>query len=942
MNFAGSRWWKFDFHTHTPASSDYGKGPDSAAQAALKARPPTEWLLDFMRQKVDCVAITDHNTANGVQPVRDAYAALAREQHPDFREITIFPGVELSVGRVHYLAIFDPATEVRVLDGLITGSARFAGTPGESDSPCQASITEICEAITRFKGILIPAHVDTTTGAFIEYRGNDLKPLLECEDIVAMEVVADGYTPPNLYSQKKLRWSRVLGSDSHHPVAPAGVQGARFPGSHYTWVKMGRPSLAGLRLALLDGEGLSLKPSTTCAVGFDPNVPPENRITGISVSNARYCGRGQPLQIDFNPWLNAVIGGRGSGKSSVLEFCRLALARETDLPPKIQEAVDLFGQIPSGRDDDGAMDSRTSIGLEYVKGTARYRLTWNAADRAHAIEEATPTGGWNRTEGDIRLRFPARIFSQRQIAALAEQAMALLELVDEAPEVGASTIRQTISQKQTQFLSLCAQARALAVQIQEGSKLKGALEDIDKKLAVFKDAQHAQVLQEYQLRESQRLQFAAVEDEFEAAMKTLTATASKVVPAQPNLTSFSAANDSEATALITEAQTRLTNLSTELGQLQERERARHAAWRDKVHASEWWRCYNAAKTAYDELKTKLAAVGTNDVAEFGRLNTRRQTLVQQIDGIERLKAQKESLWQQSTVLLEEIATSRRELTAKRQSFLSTVLQSNRFVRMEVKPYGWIHDLRSIESSFRQLIGCADENRDTPRFAEDILTFDTNGQPNGGLIFNIYRGLPQDATAATEIEKRWNDLKQRIYKVRYQGVDDFRGWFQQYIQRLKDEDIERLFTWMPEDNLEVKYSPRGMGNNFRPLRQASLGQKAAAILAFILSYGTDPLILDQPEDDLDNELIYDLIVTQIRDGKSARQIIVITHNPNIVVNGDAELVVAMHDTGGSCSIKEIGTLQECEVREAICTVMEGGHEAFDLRYRRIGPRHLPDA
>lgn len=937
-SFEGSRWWKFDFHTHTPASADYGKGPD---QTALKTRPATEWLLDYMRQGIDCVAITDHNTAAGIQAVRDAYNELACDFHVDFREITIFPGVELSIGRMHVLAIFDEKTDVSVIEGLI-GAARYSGTRGESDNSCLASITDICTEVHRLKGLLIPAHVDSTAGAFVELRGNDLKPLLECEPIIAMEVIADGYAPPSLYSQKKLRWSRVLGSDSHHPSAPAGVPNPRFPGSHYTWVKMGKPSLAGLRLALRDGEGLSLRPSTTCPTGFDPNQPPENRIESIQVGTARYCGRGQPLKISFNPWLNAVIGGRGSGKSSVLEFSRFALGRETDLPSKVQDAVDLFGKIPSGRDDDGAMQNETTIALTYIKGNARYRLSWAAAGRAHTMEEETTSGGWSLTEGDIRGRFPARVFSQRQIAALAEQASALLDLVDEAPEVGTATIQQSLNEKQTEFLSLRAQARSLGAQMAEGSKHRGSLEDVDKKLAVFKDAQHAQVLKDYQQREAQRLQFEAIGKEFDAAMASLAGLAFEITPTEPNLESFDDFIDDDAIGLIQEGKKGLSDLSDTITNLIETEKTRHAAWLEKVSSSEWQKQFDAAKAAYNELKAKLEAVGTKDVAEFGRLNEQRQTLLQQIAAIDKLKTKREEVINKANTCLGEIKETRRTLTKARRDFLSTVLHSNKFVRMEVKPYGWIQDLRAVERSFRQLIGCLDDTRGVPRFAEDILRFDESGHPNGGFIFNIYNGLPQDETAAQMIEDRWWDLKNRIFAVRYKAADDFGGWFKQYLQKLKDEDIDRLYAWSPEDNLEVKYSPRGMGNNFRPLRQASLGQKAAAILAFILSYGSDPLILDQPEDDLDNELIYDLIVTQIRDGKAARQIIVVTHNPNIVVNGDAELVVAMQDTGGACGVKHIGTLQECETRESICAIMEGGHEAFEMRYQRIGPRLLPEA
>ena len=71
---------------------------------------------------------------------------------------------------------------------------------------------------------------------------------------------------PELYSQRKLAWAEVLGSDSHHP---GGSAGHRFPGSHYTWVKMSQPSLEGLRLALLDGGGFSIRRSDESA-SFDP------------------------------------------------------------------------------------------------------------------------------------------------------------------------------------------------------------------------------------------------------------------------------------------------------------------------------------------------------------------------------------------------------------------------------------------------------------------------------------------------------------------------------------------------------------------------------------------------------------------------------------------------------------------------------------------------
>jgi ABC-type bacteriocin/lantibiotic exporter with double-glycine peptidase domain len=96
-----------------------------------------------------------------------------------------------------------------------------------------------------------------------------------------------------------------------------------------------------------------------------------------------------------------------------------------------------------------------------------------------------------------------------------------------------------------------------------------------------------------------------------------------------------------------------------------------------------------------------------------------------------------------------------------------------------------------------------------------------------------------------------------------------------------------------------------------------------------------MVLDQPEDDLDNHLIYDLIVQQIRENKLRRQLVIVTHNPNVVVNGDAEWVHVMEFGRGQCFVQQSGSLQESAVRQEVCRVMEGGHEAFARRWKRLG-------
>jgi energy-coupling factor transporter ATP-binding protein EcfA2 len=159
-------------------------------------------------------------------------------------------------------------------------------------------------------------------------------------------------------------------------------------------------------------------------------------------------------------------------------------------------------------------------------------------------------------------------------------------------------------------------------------------------------------------------------------------------------------------------------------------------------------------------------------------------------------------------------------------------------------------------------------------------------------------------------------------------------FKAALRGIPPERIDRLALYLPEDTVSVRFRDAGSSNDWRSLSQGSPGQQTAALLAFVLGFGNEPIILDQPEDDLDSTLIYELLVNRFRELKATRQMIVVTHNPNIVVHGDAEYVVSLDVPNGETTVRCSGGLQEISVRDEICRVMEGGREAFQSRYHRI--------
>jgi len=206
------------------------------------------------------------------------------------------------------------------------------------------------------------------------------------------------------------------------------------------------------------------------------------------------------------------------------------------------------------------------------------------------------------------------------------------------------------------------------------------------------------------------------------------------------------------------------------------------------------------------------------------------------------------------------------------------------------------------------------------------------------ILKAYQKRRRQGRAVDAWEESWGDAGDRLRRLARElapiALDASSLDAELPADRLPPEALDRLDLWFPEDALDVQHSRADQERRFRPITEGSPGEKTAALLAFLLSYGEEPLILDQPEDDLDNHLIYGLIVNQLRDVKRRRQVIVVTHNANIAVNGDAEQVLALAARGGQTQTECAGSLQERETRATICAVMEGGREAFEQRYRRL--------
>lgn len=904
----GSRWWKCDLHVHTPASFDF---PDRN-QATV-----TDWYNAVYVSRLDAVAVTDHNTGEFVDKVKQL---ISKGPRP----IAIFPGVEISVSPgVHLLAIFDPAKDSHSVTALLGSCGISDAERGTKDAIATCSVTDAMEKAAERGAVCIGAHVNDAKGILMVVQpGQSLQHIITSDNLHAVEVNLKDGSQLQYLDNTKDGYKRLAGSLSI--VTFSDAHSLSEIGSRFTWIKMTRPDLEGLRLAFQDGP-LSV-------VGFDkmiqdPNSHASLALESLEIQDSKYIGRGTPFTAEFNPWLNAIIGGRGTGKSSLVEFLRIALRRESELPEELQKDFEDFKRIPRTRDDNGLLTDNAQARVVYRKEGKRFRIQWDYAGTLKPIQEEVGDDSWHEVEGEVRGRFPIRIYSQKQIFEMAKDPEALLRIIDDAPEVNRATWNEEWHQEEARFMALRAKAREIGFGLAEEGRIKGELADVKRKLEVFESSGHSEVLREYQHRKRQSRTVEAWQEGFDGIGNRLREVAAQGAPETVDLDGFDQESDldgevlnlaQDASALLRELMQKILGLAGEADRIAN-------VWKKKLSESGWRRVLGQAETNYTSLVEKLRGAEAGDPTEYGRLVQERQRFEQRLAGVEGRRKTLMEIQKQVSESLTKLSDLRRNLTESRSQFLKSVVGSNPHVRVEIVPYG---DANSAEPEFRSLIG-----KDKPIFQSDILTEDNQS----GVLADLYRRYPSTVTS-NEFEARLKKAKYDLFSSlqRLAGPQTFQDKrFAKHISSLKPEAFDRLEYWFPCDSLKVSYSPHTDGQIFRPIEQGSPGQKTAAILAFLLSYGEQPMVLDQPEDDLDNHLIYDLIVRQLREKKRHRQLIVVTHNPNIVVNGDAELVLALDVRSGQTRIAQRGGLQEQAVRDEICRVMEGGREAFELRYRRIG-------
>jgi DNA repair ATPase RecN len=895
----GARWWLCDLHAHTPASQDVRERETGTASPS-----PDDLVSRAVAAGADVIAVTDHDSGEWIDRMKTSAVGTS---------LTVLPGVEITTHeRLHVLALGDVGRTTADAHHLLS---RLGIAPSEygmkaaragAGFPIEKVIAEATEA----GWLCVAAHVDAPATSANPSRGalwtalsqtdrGRMKNILDDPRLVAAEIVGE-----DLDIQSELRGAGRPGRRRLEP----GLALVRFSdahelaaiGSRSTWIKMTHPDREGLALAFSDGD----RSVRWHEDGLAPNAPPRRAIQRLTITDLKYAGRGEPLEVSFNPWLNVIIGGRGAGKSTLVYALRIALGRTGEA---LSEDFARFNQ--TGRSDsDGALTDATELAVDYWRDGHQIRAIWKNSEGVPALQE--PDGDmWTPVDGVVTQRMPARIVGQGELAHLAEDARQLLALVDDSPEVDRRGWQETWDVEQARFLSLRALSREARAAIPDRSALLGERTDVERAIEMLERDEHRKTLRAYQ--QLQR-QIAAI-DRWRTSIDDITARLRAALEDttidDPPLSLF---EDDAYAADVRHA------LGQQQSELQESlEQIRRAV--DSLpqpfapHLPLTWDSHRSqTESAYQQLADEIARSGA-DPAQYADLIARRQALDERLAGISDQEESAQRLEAESEDSLRRLAELRDELSGRRKQFIDNIGAPEGIVRFNLRPAG---ERDANASELRALI----------------------------LGTSEAEGMKHDIEACTTLIAEASDglagaraVKEHLRRAAAGAEDTFGGWFRRRLVSAEPEVLDRLDAWFPADRLEAEYqNPDG---DWQPISQGSAGQRNAAILAFLLSYGDDPLVLDQPENDLDNALISDLVVRLVREARARRQLIVVTHNPNIVVNADADLVISLRFTGGRITIRELGGLQEQAVREEVCRVVEGGRTAFESRYARIGERHV---
>ena len=899
----GARWQRVDLHLHTPGVASFVCPPGAELRtAAGRTDIVARYVDQLLKAKITLGALTDYN---GIR--QEWFLPIADRANQ--KGITLFPGAEMSFKHgkygLHVLAIFDRDTRLDEINSFLVSMDQNSTTLLRDDGshedidPRENIVSLLFRIKKRFNCILIFPHPDQTNGFLKSMGAQDAANLVNsvlpdaiehCPHREIQRLESTNILP-------KTFWSNFAFVEFSDPKSIDQIGTRTLPDGkpRSTYLKLSSVELDALRLALHDPK--------TRLVLHGPPTPIHARIRAVKITGSGFLGN---LIVNWNDDLNVVIGGRGAGKSALLETLRYVF----DAPPIADEEYRnslVRHALGSG--------GKVELVLERPVGNSKSEVYLVSRvfgedpivrDHDSRAKVEIPPSDLLGTGGG------PTIFGQREIYAVSQSEqyrLALLDqLIGDEAKQRAEAVQQGFEYLRTNARSITdAQAR-LIKRDEHRQRLKAVQHEIDvyeKNKASEKLRVATQLRSDNQQLKTALSNVASVEAELSAAKDSALGPLTAAVSALGRAQSPQKGILEEAAVVIGELQKSLEQSFRQAIQLIAQAKGKLDQIRKK-----WEDALLPLEEEINRIKreTQLESL---DPDRLLKLAETKAQLLPLIESLDRAEAQLKELLQKRDELKTSVRQRRHEentLRRQRAEQIGALLRGR--LRLNIQFKGNKEDFKKRLSTL-----CKGS-----RVSADAIDRLVSMEAIDGLLL-----AEAVKSGASEIQKKFGLTP---------GMADLLvQWF--------TTDESRLFeleTLMPADSLQVELK---VDEDYRPIERLSAGQRATSILLLLFALEGRVLILDQPEDDLDNRFVYEDIVQILRDQKGLtaegkrRQVIAATHNANIPVLGDAELVLAMESREDRAHILGRSSIDDTKTREMVKTIMEGGEEAFRRRAEKYG-------
>ncbi len=885
---SGARFYRCALQVNPPSYLPNFRGKSVSGDAFSDAQ---SMIDEAVKLGIEVIAVTNHNSIDEIE----AFQTAARG-----RPVHVFPGFELSSSEgVHILCFYPPDTGAERLN-------RYLGEFGIHDTKpssklANKSFAEVLRLVVNQGGITIAAHVTNSGGLFKVLSGQARIQAWRDRNLLAIQIPG----PIDDLPQETRQIVRNQNPDYRRSNAPAGNSAVAMINardieqpeklsdpSATCYIKMQEVTIEGLQQAFLDPD------SRVRLNGKNDDFKSEEHMEIVSVSWEG--GFLDGVTVNINPNLNVFIGGRGTGKSTVIESIRSAL-----------------GLKPIGNEADKVHDGivRKVLG-NGTKISLRVRIK-RPALQEYSIERTIPNPSMVKdADGKELFCIPSdilpgiEVYGQHEISEIARNNDKLTRLLDRFTTQGKSVKQQkkslihALAKNRKELFETRIEIKLAQEHLDELAGLQVTLEQYRKSGLEHRLSERSMLERENQVLQSipRRL------EPFREALDTIR----NELPIDLDFLSEKALEELPGRNILAQAVPSLNELNKKLGLITDNLRQALEETDDSINKVQltWELRQRKVQAEYERILRELqkSRVDGEGFIELRRRFEQLRPMQNRLELLEQLET--ERIKQRRLLLAEwnDIKIAGFELLSQAAKKVNQHLCDS--VHVEVENEGNREPLFIL---LREAVGgrmseTVDTLQNTVEFS--LTDFVAACRSGTQALRNSYGITPYQAERLADIE---DDVLMQM------------------------EELEL----MPVTNIRLNIAPKGQAPVWQALQDLSTGQKATAVLLLLLITSGAPLIVDQPEDDLDNRFITDGIVPRMREEKQRRQFIFSTHNANIPVLGDAELIVGLSAAGSagsgraSVDYAHAGSIDSPSVRELVEEILEGGRDAFETRRRKYG-------